>query len=57
MGYSMIRYNMIELIKQYITERFDVQAVQCEIDTVPENCLYMYGLLLIPNTIRGQNDC
>lgn len=38
---------MIELIKQYITDRFDVQAVQCEIETVPENCLYMYGLLLI----------
>lgn len=40
---------MIELIKQYITERFDVQVVQCEIESVPENYLYMYGLLLIPN--------
>ena len=40
---------MIELIKQYFNERYDGQVVQCEIETVPENCLYMYGLLLIPN--------
>ena len=40
---------MIEFIKQYINDRFDVQIVECEceIETVPENCLYMYGLLLI----------
>ena len=47
---------MIELIKQYITDRFDVQAIQCEIETVPENCLYVYGLLLIPNRIIGLHD-
>lgn len=45
---------MIELIKQYLNERYDGQVVQCEIETVPENCLYMYGLLLIPNTINGR---
>lgn len=43
---------MIELIKQYINDRFDVQIVQCETETVPENCLYMYGLLLIPNRTK-----
>jgi len=43
---------MIELIKQYINDRFDVQIVQCELETVPVNCLYMYGLLLIPNRTK-----
>ena len=40
---------MTELIKQYISERYDGQVVKCEIETIPSDYLCMYGLLLIPN--------